>query len=78
MHPVIAMKTWAHAHHMFAEHEAEHRLTQWIHGDRFWPVVAIVLALAFMFLLVYMGVRFNPESMSKVQTSSYTYPYWIH
>jgi hypothetical protein len=77
MHPVMTMKTWAHEHHVSTRHEMAESMSQWIHGERFWPVVGLVLAFGFMFLLMFLAIRFGPTTVSTV---NYNPPYffWMH
>jgi hypothetical protein len=77
MHPILTMRTWAHDHHVSTRHEMAAMYSQWIHGDKFWPVFGLVLAFGFMILLMYLAVRFGPTTFSTVP---YTTPYffWMH
>ena len=78
MNPVNTMKGWAHEHHAFTMHEAAFRLSQWSHGEKFWPVVGLVLALGFLVLMVFMGVNMDAEKLYTI-APVHPYPfYWAH
>ena len=76
MHPVITMKSWAHQHHMGKRHEMREGFTQWIHGEKFWPVMGIILALAFMITLMIMASAAGPTAASHINYNS-PYFYWL-
>jgi hypothetical protein len=77
MHPVITLKTWAHVHHVDSRHEMADRLSQWVHGEDFWPVMGVILALTMMAVLVYMAVLFAPLNGADAMYSSPSY-LWMH
>ena len=74
MHPILTMRTWAHDRHVSTRYEMAAMYSRWIHGDKFWPVVGLVLAVGFMILLMYLVVRFGPTTISTVP---YTTPYFF-
>lgn len=43
MHPVLAMRTWGHTHHMGSRHELQEWFTKEWHDYHLWAVIALVL-----------------------------------
>ena len=77
MHPVITMKTWAHGHHVDSRHEIVERLSQWYHGEQFWPMVGVITALTIMAALVYLTFKFAPLTSGDITYSDPSY-LWMH